>query len=554
MADDRSLQFFIGVNVQKFLRGLETANQGVNKFTKNTESKLAKGFANSAKGMIKGFAAPLTALATAGTVYQAAKQVAELDAKITRMGIDSNMSTAQMLLYKNQIMDLGIKSGASSVNLLELGAAALDSYRSFDLASKNMGFMTKVMQASGAGAKETGDYFGSLHDKAKLTGEDIETLTARFYSFGKSQDSSMKFSEVMSNIPQMIEQARGYLGKDASLKSIGDFVITTMFTGSPTAVRTAMGTMASKTKELKALGFDLSKGLPSIAAVTKKISESTTNEAAASKLRITLLGQESWALQKIWTELESYNRALGRTGDKADIYTDANKKATAYETALNRLNRVFLKIADAALGPILADMADQLSKIDPTALEGFARAAGGVGKVLVDIANGLITFGAAYDDLTSSAADWLMGGAQSQGGKAAMNTRQAAAQDAANKNIAEGKRKIAQGDVMGGRAQVRGGLAQGKWVMQNPQEFEGSGHGIADVFRNSENTLQGQLDQALNDAYDRGASQAVDANGKAIVPNIKQDINVYVDGDKKPSRSTTTTRVGTQNSVLEEKK
>jgi len=382
------IRFGIDVDTRGLSRGLGNAQRQVSNFSRQSASSFG-GLEKSAGKFMKGMIAPVAGFFAIQTLFRMSKQVADLDAKLVRIGIDGNLTGKQTAQLKDQIFSLGISSGAGTEKMTELSSAAMDAYKDFGLVTKNLAFMTTVMQASGASAKDVGEYFGDLSDNAKMSDKDIEALTARLYAFGKSQDREMKFGDVMGRVPTMVRQARMMLGKDASVKAIGDFIVTNMFTGSPEAMRKAQRTMLKKSKVLSGkLGFDLSKGMPSVSQVAMKIIATSKNAGdAAGKMR-EAFGGGSEELIKLWTEQDAYNAALGRMGDIKKIYEDANKERATLNSGLKAFDTIIEQLADSTLGPMLAEIAKGLSDISPSDIKAIAEAFGYLGEKIAFVVKG----------------------------------------------------------------------------------------------------------------------------------------------------------------------
>jgi len=399
----RDIRFGIEVDTRGLSRGLGNAQRQVSNFARQSASSFG-GLEKSAGKFMKGMIAPVAGFFVAQTVFRMAKQVADLDAKLVRIGIDGNLTAKQTAELKDQIFSLGISSGAGTEKMVELSSAAMDAYKDFGLVTKNLGFMTTVMQASGASAKDVGEYFGKLSENAKMSDTDIEALTARLYAFGKSQNRELKFGQVMGQVPTMVRQARMMLGKDASVKAIGDFIVTNMFTGSPNAMRMAQRMMLKKSKVLSdKLGFDLSKGMPSVSQVAMKIIATSKNAGDAAGKMYEAFGRGSAELVKLWTEQDAYNAALGRMGDIKKIYEDADKERATLNSGLKAIDTIITQLSDATLGPMLGEIAKGLSDISPSDIKAIADAFGWLGNKIAFVVKGYLLLPGFFKELAGMA-------------------------------------------------------------------------------------------------------------------------------------------------------
>ena len=401
----RDIRFGVEVDTRGLSRGLGNAQRQVSNFSRQSTSSFGK-IENSANKFIKAMIAPAAGFFAAQTVYRMIRQVTDLDAKLVRIGIDGNLTAKQTAGLKDQIFSLGMSTGVGTEKMVELSASAMDAYKDFGKVTKNLGFMTTVMQASGASAKDVGKYFGDLSDNAKMSDKDIESLTARLYSFGKSTNREMKFGEIMANVPDMVKQARMTLGKDASVKAIGDMIVTSMFTGSPGAVNKATRTMLKKGKILSGqLGFDLSKGMPSIAEVAMKIISTSKNAGDAAGKMYEMFGKSASELQKLWTEQDAFNASLKEMGNAGALYKDAADQSVTLAAGMEKFGTTMTVIADATLGPVLSEVAKGLSGISPSDIKAIAEAFTLLGTSMAYVAKGYLLIPGFYKELASIGAD-----------------------------------------------------------------------------------------------------------------------------------------------------
>jgi hypothetical protein len=253
-----------------------------------------------------------------------------------------------------------------------------------------------------------------------------------------------------------------------------------------------------------------------------------------------LFGKGVFNLEKLLNEQEEYNKAINENMG-AKVFEDADTQAKTFSSSMNKLNTIFTSLADKSLAPLIDQFSTAISGIDQESLAAFMETAKGLGFALFKIAEAIVRIGAAYNGLTTGAAEFLFGGSETNKGITKRNERYAKYLDDANRYITEGKRLIEQGKTSEGRAMVRGGLSQAKFIMNNPELFEN--RGIGDKFKNSSETLTGQLDAAVNNAYDVGASKPQTG---VNIGGVSTNVVVQVDGASIPSKAITTTRVGRQ--------
>ena len=95
-------------------------------------------------------------------IYETIRKVGEFDDSVRMLGRDANMSTGEMLRFKQQILDTSMKLGVSTEDLTGMSRAAYEASHDMGFVNKEFEFMAKYAQASGASAEEVGKAMGEL--------------------------------------------------------------------------------------------------------------------------------------------------------------------------------------------------------------------------------------------------------------------------------------------------------------------------------------------------------------------------------------------------------
>jgi len=305
------------------------------------------------------------------------------------------MSTAEMLAFKEEVFKTGLQTGVSADKVTDLAHAAAQSSNNIKFARQELGFMSKVMQASGGTAEEVGEGLGELQKKTGLTGKAFEDMVGRIYSFSKSSGREMTFKQILPQVGQLAKYARAIYGNKATTAQISDFITTAIFTGSPRAVMMAYKRMftGKGLQYIRALGL---KGIPTVQEVMARIQEKFPTRAGQLEALTKIFGRGSLEMEKLINDQAEYNR-LVKESDAGRLFTDANMQAQSFGSAMNRLNTVFLKLADSALAPVIKQIADNLSKMDPSDINTIATAFEQLGNILGKVTLNLATI---LQDLT----------------------------------------------------------------------------------------------------------------------------------------------------------
>jgi hypothetical protein len=378
----------IGMKLKLFTEGLKNglnqADSRIHQFTSKAKREFDS-VGKSSKSLFTGRWS-LFGGAIAGTALLAAiKQVGEFDDKVRRLATDSNMTTSEMLRMKQQILDTGIKTGVSTDDLTAMSSSAYKTSKNITFVKEEMGFMAKVAQASGASGEEVGDMLGMLQRESGLTGDAFESLVKQLGAFGATKGSRMYLKAFLPEAGDLLRTAK-LLAKTGAIKDVGKVLIEGEFTGAPKQVANAYLTMHGRQnlKLIRMLGLKQGASLTeAIQSVFAKIPPS--KQTAAFEM---LLGRRN--VKGLAPMIEDVN-ALARAEREAagiDFIGKSTEESKSFGAAMNRLHATFLTMADTGLAPIMTELSDDISKIDPETIKGLAEAFGGFAKVLLAVAKG----------------------------------------------------------------------------------------------------------------------------------------------------------------------
>jgi len=332
-------------------------------------------------------------------IVAAIKSVGDFDDKMRRIAIDSNMSTAEMLAFKQQILSTSIATGLSTDKVTEMGAAAYHSSKDMAFVRSEMQFMAKAAMASGASAEALGESFGDIHEKSGMAGADIEELYKNLFSFGKQKGVQSNLKDLLPSIPGLIKTFMA-LNPKASFAQLQSFLMESMFVGKPEVLSRAY------TRMMRGKGLDIVRkslgmgGVPDVEKVVAKVNAMFPNDTAARLNLLTkIFGPAAQDLVRLIDKQNEYNEAVKKM-DAGQLYKDADVEATTFTGSMETLKAVSLEFADKALTKPISEFAKQIKNLDPEAIDNIATAMTSLGEALAFIAKSAGAINAFGDQFT----------------------------------------------------------------------------------------------------------------------------------------------------------
>lgn len=348
------------------------------------------------KQMAKGFAA----FAGVAGFYQTIKMVGEFDDSIRRLAIDSNMTASQMLTMKEKILAAVQATGQAPEEVTRLAKAAYQASHDIGFVTENLSLMADAMEASGAAPEDIGEAMGSFRREMKATAPEMKTFFGTMLTYGKTGAAKSNLKNMLPQLPAIFEAAKAIYGKSLTMDKLNSIITETMFTGHPAAALKAMRRLTRNTKFMRAIGIDLSKGLPSFDEIFASVLKHSKNRAAAMNELRQILGPAAIDLQRLIDENEIYKKSIEGLDTKKAF---DRSPIASYEESMNRLKGVWLTIAQKALAPGIEAFAKSLESLSPETIKSLGDALALFGKSVGYVLGGLLRIPEAIKE----AASWI---------------------------------------------------------------------------------------------------------------------------------------------------
>lgn len=381
MATDKEVNV-VAKFVNQLPNGLSTASKQIHTFATNAKKEVNGLFEklSSPQNLMKG----LVGGAIGAAIFQAGKNVIELDTRMQDLRISGNLSAKEMFEFKENILSTSLATGAANTEITELAKASLVSSHNVKFVSTELGFMTKVMQASGISGSELGDVLGDIQKDSGLLGTEFETMIAKLFSSGRKLGAEQSFKKMLPNMPQMVRTIKTLM-PNAGMEQIRSYITAGMFMPNPAMFDKSMRMAASNLKNkavLRALHLSpdvVSKlGFNDIITAIKKATPVVSEQMGLMR---TIFGKGSFDLKLMTDDFEKFQDAL-KTADVKDLFGAASEKSDTMASSMERLKTAALLIADSALAPVLGDIAKGIKNMSKEDIEAIATAFKGLGKVL----------------------------------------------------------------------------------------------------------------------------------------------------------------------------
>ena len=366
---ERDVNLNLKLLVEGFKGGLNTAERQIGAFAskaKHQFDSVGKSVHNIFSGKFSFFGGAIAGAA----IYETIRKVGEFDDSVRRLAGDANMSTGEMLKFKQQILDTSMKLGVSTEDLTGMSKAAYKASHDMGFVNKEFEFMAKYAQASGASAEEVGKAMGEL--SREIPADQLENAMKFMGAFGTTKGSRMTAKELMPELGSILRAAQIFI-KSGEMKNANKMIAEAEFSGSPQAVKTAYMSMHRYSKKnLRSIGIlqgmSLTEGIAAVFA-NKRI---TDKMMALEKIfgRRTLTG-----LQPLITDAKELAKDM-EDADKIDFMSRADMQSKSFGASMNRLGAAFMTIADTSLAPVLEKLTEDIGKMDPEAIKSFAQALG----------------------------------------------------------------------------------------------------------------------------------------------------------------------------------
>ena len=320
-------------------------------------------------------------------IYETIRKVGEFDDSVRMLGRDANMSTGEMLRFKQQILDTSMKLGVSTEDLTGMSRAAYEASHDMGFVNKEFEFMAKYAQASGASAEEVGKAMGEL--SREIPADQLESAMKFLGAFGTMKGSRMTAKQFLPFAGDVLKAAQVFI-KSGEMKNANKMIAEAEFTGNPQAVIRAYMAMHRHTKkQLRSIGIlqgmSLTEGIDAVFANPRVTDKMFTLEKVFGSRGI-LTG-----LQPLITDDEDLTKSLEEAGsvDFMSRQVDASK---TFSATLNKIGAAFMSLAGATLSPVLDQLAEGISKISPEDIDKIARVMSLFGKTLGFLTRTILSF------------------------------------------------------------------------------------------------------------------------------------------------------------------
>lgn len=355
---------------------------GAARRTKQFTSGVAGGL-QKLDNKLSGVAAKFAGLAGGITLAGAAKGVIDLDARLTRLGTQANVSGEQVSALKKEIFaisqDSDIKVNPDQI----LGAIEQIIERTGDLkfAKDNIKSIGMAIQATGADGDAIGGImaeFQKMEMSPKAVLKTIDLLTKQ------GKEGAFTLQNLASLGPRVISaySATGRAGYEGAKEMGAVLQMIRMGTGSSEQAATAFEALMrnitdpKKQKDLKKLGVAVKDN----AGNFKPVNVILKDIVKKSKGSIEAIGQifDAEAVRAFNSALAEYKRTggnatldkfMGIQGDGRTIMKDSARNAKTMAANLISLKTAFMGFADRNLSGPITEFADALNKVKPEQLQ-----------------------------------------------------------------------------------------------------------------------------------------------------------------------------------------
>ena len=346
MAENAEIGLKIKLMYGELDAGLAHSQASLKKFTNAVKSEF-----QSTKNLLTGRFSLLGGLVTGAAIYKTIKDVAAFDDSVRRLATDTDMTTAQMLQFKQKILDVGIETGVSTSSITELSKSAYEGSHNMQFVNKELKFMATYAQATGAPVSEIGRAFGEL--SREMTPDKFEAAMKFIYAFGETKGARMDAKDFLPQAGSLLKAASVYV-KTGELKNVNTMMAEAQFSGSPRSVMMAYRTMHKYTKkELASIGITGATSLTeAMGMVLKK---------GGTRALVKMFGRNAvQSLQPLIMDAENFNKSLEKASKNQELNTG---NARTFSAAMERLHATWLSIADTQLSGPIQDLSDWITKI-----------------------------------------------------------------------------------------------------------------------------------------------------------------------------------------------
>jgi len=347
-------------------------------------------------------------LITGATVAFAVRNVANLEERYTRLGINADISEEKVRALKNTIFDTAQADDISvdPGEILSAVEAIVEKTGDLKFAEDNIRNIGLAMQATGASGADIGDMLAEFQKQGVLTSSEVLNAIDILNEQGKS--GAFTLQEMARLGPRVVTAyaAAGRTGVGALREMGAALQVIRMGTGSSemaaTAFEATMRTLADPKKiaRLKELGnidvFDpvaLKAGKEQLRPINElMIDIIKASGGQQTKLAEIFDAQAMRAFNSAAAEfqrtgnVESLDKFMSVVGDGQTTLNDAKRGASTFNAALGQLNTSWQSFAEDNLSEPVRDLAGWLKSLDKDTVRlafNTAKWAVGIGAALI---------------------------------------------------------------------------------------------------------------------------------------------------------------------------
>ena len=394
------------MDAQGYLKGVQSMSNATAQATHQMSTNFKKSSA-SFKSLSGEFTALAGKAAGAFLAYKTIKMVGEFDDSIRRLAVDSNLTTAEMLALKQQTLDVSMATGVGAGDMVKMSSAAYDSSKSMKFVKDNMSLMANVAQSSGASVESVGKSMGDLYDKTGVTGDALRDMVGVLGAFGKTagREANLKKLFEGGNLGGLVESFKANYPK-ADNKQIMDYLMTSMFVESPQAIEKAYKKFVSadvRTKLKKNLGMDMSKAFTIRDVIEAAIKKHGGKRPGVMAELEQIFGRDTVAMRKLIDEYPELIKSMQQANAEKDKFYEGGAVIGAgWTSSLNKLNTIFLKLADSTLAPLLDKFGQSVSMlVESGDLQNLIEALTSVGEKIAWVAEGWLKIFKYFKDINT---------------------------------------------------------------------------------------------------------------------------------------------------------
>jgi hypothetical protein len=302
-------------------------------------------------------------------------------------------STADMEKLKAATLEAGTNAGVSTDDINAMSKGFLTQTKDMPALITNLKLLANAYGLTGGNAESLGEFAGVANRELGLTGAGLNKFMSTLIAGSRLKGTEMSWEQMLPKAGEVIERAKLAYGKGATAGKISEFLIMSMFTGSPEAITMAVKKMfnpAVATK-LKRLGinvplFNKDKTERNFLDIVQDIATAAEKKGISPMMAFeTAFGKGSIVAQKLAANMKEVKEGLKsvREAGTLDIISaNQAQKSESFAQTMASLQTQFTKISELAAGPMFRQLAEDMKKLKPEDIEKIAKAFGMLGQTL----------------------------------------------------------------------------------------------------------------------------------------------------------------------------